>query len=857
MVSGCESTLEESTRKQWSPLSSLLPPADSPLVSAGSLHMGSLIKARKQEHTFLSFADAICYHQHDHAQGWLVARTYAFLHDFMPRGFSGQWSHICGQRVMEILLCHTRSLTAARHIVAQNACAIFAYLEEWMNRGASWRAAAANAEYENTVYKKGSVKAPTLCTPEGLVALLILSYPETTKYLQRIDSLQIGWMMGPHDDIMVKDGFWKGITKDDLVIFEPSKTRHAKVPLLADYTKLLGEDFLRAQNDHQSFPEWTQHRVRAQRKQSSDVEASVGDRGCSPSQPPSVEQEDLTENLCIQGSDVEIPAPEEPDDVVGNASGPAQPLAVTEVASEPLDLARHLHPDTTKISEQDLQTWLSQKLASCSHGDILFFWCEHWAKRMDDACWYEEQAILRSLFLRSLRTVHSLCSVVPEYTTMANAFMLLDVEDGRARQVPTDSKSVNGIGRLGGLPLYAPFMKAKAQITRIAQDHGRRVHLDALFHEQMGFFYELSTKGPFKVHLEDVVKFDIMRTNRLIQKATDRGPSPSEANGIAASPARLADEADEEMVKTLKLTKWQVRALVVCSDGILTDSQLRIRDLGSRGMLTIPRHAPVRAEPMQDYGPDANLDTQETLRKLFGNIHTWYAASHGHVLVPDSSHEDAPIGRPAGSPEQLPRPTGLVQPTSHRSVFSGFGPTEEKHRPSASSSTGEAWTPFASVSAKRPHSPDLRNVKVPRLAEPTMQDVVDQLRSDMAASNERLRDELELAVIEELSRRMGKAGEQTEAATQSKLAAIEARVVQVGQQTEAKIQSIANAMEVQLWSSGQQTKKEIQALVDTLEVRFAADIDKAGAKVQALKDTVDTLQQTWAVREHRRRCYGV
>lgn len=47
------------------------------------------IDTKKSEHNFLAFADAVYTHRHDPAQGKMSAKTFAFLHDFMPRGFTG------------------------------------------------------------------------------------------------------------------------------------------------------------------------------------------------------------------------------------------------------------------------------------------------------------------------------------------------------------------------------------------------------------------------------------------------------------------------------------------------------------------------------------------------------------------------------------------------------------------------------------------------------------------------------------------------------------------------------------------------------------------------------------------------
>lgn len=163
----------------------------------------------------------------------MVAKAVAFLHDFLPEGFTGQWSHIKGSDVMNILMSETKEMSTARHKATQNAQANFEFLEEWMRKGPSWKQAAGNAQADITVKKRRPNKAPTLYSPAALVALLIISYPEA-KYRQWMGSLQIDWMMGLRDGMKVRDGFWKGLTEQDLDIFQIAEAHHAKVGLCPD-----------------------------------------------------------------------------------------------------------------------------------------------------------------------------------------------------------------------------------------------------------------------------------------------------------------------------------------------------------------------------------------------------------------------------------------------------------------------------------------------------------------------------------------------------------------------------------------------------------------------------------------------
>lgn len=81
--------------------------------------------------------------------------------------------------------------------------------------------------------------------------------------------------MGLYSDIAVKSGFWKGITEDDLNIFQHNDKRYAQLPLHVDYTRYWGADFVRAQKDIRLFPAWAQGPQLSPRNQLADVEESI------------------------------------------------------------------------------------------------------------------------------------------------------------------------------------------------------------------------------------------------------------------------------------------------------------------------------------------------------------------------------------------------------------------------------------------------------------------------------------------------------------------------------------------------------------------------------------------------------
>lgn len=80
-----------------------------------------------------------------------------------------------------------------------------------------------------------------------MLAILVIAHPNNTKFKDKIGKLQIQWMMAQdRHTLHVQEGFWKGITLSNLFsVFLPSEPRESDVPLLADYDRLLGADFLR------------------------------------------------------------------------------------------------------------------------------------------------------------------------------------------------------------------------------------------------------------------------------------------------------------------------------------------------------------------------------------------------------------------------------------------------------------------------------------------------------------------------------------------------------------------------------------------------------------------------------------
>jgi len=186
---------------------------------------------------------------------------------------------------------------------------------------------------------------------------------------------------------------------------------------------------------------------------------------------------------------------------------------------------------------------------------------------MGQARSYQEQVIVQSLLLRSLGVLHHVYSSA-SCTVAADAVMLLDIEDGRARPRVDDPQSDAARSRMRTLPACKQRVDAEERLMHRALDQDRRDILCTSFDDYLDFFSDLF-KAVSK-HRQNVLKLDTLRTEVLI-----RGAAEKSGDG---------EPLDAGLVETLHLTKWQLRMLAVAvldTPGILTDRQEDIR----RGML--------------------------------------------------------------------------------------------------------------------------------------------------------------------------------------------------------------------------------------------------------------------------------
>lgn len=773
-----------STEPLWAPSPAQpdcqwLPPRHAELLMPDG-RVKPFIDDHKGRHWFLAFAHAL-FEREDRLQSKMLAKAYAFLYDFIPHGFVHEYSHINGRDVMNIVLCEKKEMAVSRHKATQNAQANFDVLEAWMKKGSNWRAAAQAAQAAQADKKKGPRKVPFLYSPEGLIALLIVAYPDQ-KWRELVVRLELDWILSPRDKLAVRRGFWAGLTGDDLTMFQTDEPRVSDLPLALDYRKILGKDFVRAREDIRPFlPTWA---------------AALG--LCLSGEPAGLaELSRLDGPVVPDGSS----GPDGSDQPRRTSAGADRPASETiEVLALP-DLGEHLSTGA-EVAPAELQGWLLRELGGCGEeGVFLPTWCKFWVEKMDGARHYRDQVILQSLFIQSIRRLYSLSRSAD--AGWADIYMLLDMEDNTPRTL--DAESRVRISRLQQVPSYRPLMDAKAQLLDLARDQSRRDHLRRAFDEQMSCFDGMIKDQILNQKVKRAINFDAARTRTIIRAAAPPSP-PSPAGPIESS-----------HVTSLLLTKWQLRGLAVAELGagqVLTDSQARIYQRDAGRPLTPASDTPdvVRATEAVAVGQEVAAEKREMLRKLFGDLSGPYIATHGGAYL---------TAQPRASQRSvLPPKTASPAPGTPRSLSQKLAPVA---RPSETPRRGPDWNPFNGVtsvlSKKRAGSPDTRHVKASRQTSLNGEDLA-EMRQSMASTAEQLRAEFNAAV--QASR------EDTLASMECRWAAIRAQVLaDAGQITDTKLSDAAEALKAQALD-------RVQSLTDRFEEQLQR-MNGLDARVRSLE----------------------
>lgn len=71
-------------------------------------------------------------------QSRLLAKTYLFLRDFMPKGLTSPYAHISGNDLMRYLLCHANEHSRSRRRLYRETENGLSELQDWINTGSNW-----------------------------------------------------------------------------------------------------------------------------------------------------------------------------------------------------------------------------------------------------------------------------------------------------------------------------------------------------------------------------------------------------------------------------------------------------------------------------------------------------------------------------------------------------------------------------------------------------------------------------------------------------------------------------------------------------------------------------------------------
>lgn len=675
-------------------------------TSLGSkvLHQSDL---EENQHRDWYFSFAVALFSEDPLQSRMLAKAYLFLRDFVPQGLTGRFSHIGGGDVMDQLLCHKPETTASRHRVTKSADSAFNKLGLWMGTHKSWQSALrrakkdADAEKRSTGKKRLGGKAPGLHSPAALLAVLIISHPDPeSKFRKWIGRMGIDWMIRPRETLEVRHGFWKGLNKNNLdMIFatEAEEQRKAETETLADYDRLFGQDFLASRRDIRPFlPQQWAARLVPLIETPSDME----DDG------PDADQETARgggkDNINGAGNQSGDEAGEHDSDapVAGEDDGTGADDVADDDAGEHIAGDGHVEDDgahapdditsegapslrellgASEAGSHDIQQWLLRRLVD---DKITSAWCTSWEGKIKEVDNYQDQMLVRSLFLHSVRWLHSLVtSPHPAGPQLAHGFMLVDMADSEAIQV--QDKLVAFLRKNALFTAYnTEEHQLESLVHRSASQPVQR-HLGRLYSELAAFFCHFSQYSPFHTHGPDIAAFETLYTQAIIQGHEDPFIGRADLDFLRDQKEALLSETT---VKTLRLRRWQIRALLLPgSFRALTDWQLHIfarssRDGGKKVDLSELRPMPVTVTVTY---PDAVQLHHPALRKLLGEVKppSFDASLPSSCLAapdPRASQELPPVEATA-----TPAP---AEPTSGRPGVSLMAPHQPIIKQDASSS---------------------------------------------------------------------------------------------------------------------------------------------------------------------------
>ncbi|TRX93202.1 hypothetical protein FHL15_005781 [Xylaria flabelliformis] len=252
---------------------------------------------------------------------------------------------------------------------------------------------------------------------------------------------------------------------------------------------------------------------------------------------------------------------------------PSQAKVSAQQIVETAVLKSHLHPDpdTTK-GVTELKAWLLGKLADSQRDDSLHQWCRHWEGRVDAVLNFEEQVIVQSLFVQSLRRLVSFDS-----TPAARSYMLLDMDEAELQPERTFAEEEMSKLRqaLETVTYYRPCREVNNKLLVAGNHHqAMKETINELWAQQAYLFLQILRETVvYHADWKSVMILEAQRTRVVLDSFLDTHTPKNNKPWYGKKDVIW----NEETIKILKLTRWQLRALVAPGAfGILTDWQARV-----------------------------------------------------------------------------------------------------------------------------------------------------------------------------------------------------------------------------------------------------------------------------------------
>ncbi|KAI3392396.1 hypothetical protein diail_5747 [Diaporthe ilicicola] len=715
---------QDSSKARMTPPPDWLPPARphrifkaTKVLRRGNLH------AHTHRDWFLALVSVM--ESKDQIQSKMVAKLYLFLRDFIPHGLTGRFSHIQGNDVMNQLLCHFNESTMSRHKVTKYAESVFTELEQWMGSNQNWqealRQAKADFEKRRTGKKRAGGKAPGLHTAAALLAVLAISHPDA-RFRTWVGKLQIDWMMTQRRDTLhVASGFWAGLNGQNLgtVFAADNDARDAETPILLDFNRIFGADFLSCRKDIRTVlpGQWAAMLAPLTEAPSDTDDLTESDTGQSAG---GQAMQDATDESCYNSAGVEASS---------------QKDTLPQVTFEEILMVR-MHLNGQIPASKDLETWLVNWLADGD--DVLTAWCAHWEKRINKVNNYQDQKIIRSLFLSSLYRLKGFAAISP---SLAHAFMLVDCGDGKTARVEGDESGAREA--LTRSPNFAPCREANNELIRIVEAEvpsaDTRHRLEAVLRQQVLFFCDFSQHSAFySRHWQDLFHFEALCTRSTVQGYQDPAMLPDEIGFW-----RCHRDTVFQNLNALKLKGWQVRALLAlgAERKVLTDSQ---EYFFRHKFCTERRGNHFAIDPVEVIPQPVAHDTfyPRSVREKHGNLYKLF----GEISQPNL---EIPVGPASLPPLVIPAP-GTPLPSWHPSQDGS--PVQDAGK-KASRFIGKSYRPD-----KRAGSPlaNTQSPKFPRInaivTRDTLVEELQQCKAELQATTTQARDDLRAHLAEHHTR---------------------------------------------------------------------------------------------------------